>query len=165
MVNSDLMQSSTLTDSIIRDAKESPSLRIFEIVLVLIGSALVVLSVVLPVSMGATTEYGVGAAFRAGYVRALTPFITNVSMVSSFIVAAVIMTFEKSKANTTSVLFGVLTLSVFFAEVSLSLYLSVFRPLTRAPALLAVYLLIGLVPLGLGFTMFTLASIIYAREV
>jgi hypothetical protein len=151
------------TPSIDRYAGGSPGVRIFEIVLVLMGLALVVLSVLLPVLMGATTDYGVGA-FRSGYVRVLTPFITGISMASSFIVALVILTFEKSKANAASVLFGVLTLSVFSVEISLSVYLSVVRALTAsAPPLLAIYLLIGLVPLGLGCTMFTLASVIYAR--
>jgi hypothetical protein len=85
-------------------------------------------------------------------------------MASSFVVAAVILSFEKSKANVTSVLFGVLTLSVFATEISLSLYLSLVRPLTAsAPNLLGIYALIGLVPFGLGFTMFTLASIMSAR--
>jgi hypothetical protein len=131
--------------------------------LVLIGCALLLLSALLPVLMGAT-ENGVSAAFRSGYVRVLTPFITNVSMASSFVVAVVVLTFEKSKANAASVLFGFLTLSVFSAEISLSLYLSMVRSLTaRAPPLSPIYLLIGLVPLGLGFTMFTLASIISAR--
>ena len=135
------MVNSTSTHSINRDAKDSLGVYILQIVFVLIGLALVILSVLLPVSMGATTEYDVGAAFRSGYVRVLTLFITNVSMVSSFVVAAVILTFEKSKANTVSVLFGVLTLSVFSAEISLSLYLSLVRPLTaRAPPLLAIYL-------------------------
>ena len=157
------MVNSTSTHSN-RNAKDSPSVYILQIVFALIGLALVVLSVLLPVSMGATTEYGVGAVFRSGYFRVLTPFITNASMVSSFVVAAVILTFEKSKTNTASVFFGVLTLSVFSVEILLSLYLSVIRPLTaRAPPPLAVYLLIGLVPLGLGCTMFTLASTIYAR--
>lgn len=150
--------------SINRDERGSAAVRIIEIALVLIGLAFVVLSILIPVRMGATTEYGVGAAFRSGFVRVLTPFITNVAMASSFVVAAVILTFEKSRANTASVVFGVLTLSVFFAEISLSLYLSVVRPRTTGtPFLLMVYLLIGLVPLGLGFTMFTLASIISAR--
>ncbi len=138
--------------------------RIFQVVLVLVGVALVVLSVLLPVSMGATTEYGVGAALRLGYFGMLTPFITTISMVSSFVVVAAILTFEKSKSNMATVLFGFLTVSVFCAEILLSLYLSVARPLTgRAPLPLAIYLLMGLVPLGLGCTMFTLASIIYAR--
>ena len=155
---------STSTPSIDRDAKGFPGVRILQIVLILFGFALVVFSVLLPVLMGATSGGGAGAAFRSGYVRVLTPFITNVSMASSFVVVVVILTFEKSKANAASVLFGILTLSVFCAEISLSLYLSLGRPLTeRAPPLLAIYLLIGLVPLGLGFTMFTLASIIHAR--
>jgi hypothetical protein len=60
-------------------------------------------------------------------------------------------------------LFGILTLSVFTAEISLSIYLSLLRPLSRtAPIQLALYVLIGLVLLGLGWTMFTLASIISA---
>ena len=158
-----VMAESTSTQSIDRDARGSPGVRIFEIVLVFVGLALVVLSVLLPVLMGATTEYGVGA-FRSGYVRVLTPFITGISMASSFIVALVILTFEKSRANRASVLFGVLTLSVFSTEILLSLYLSVVRPVTAStPPLLAIYLLIGLVPLGLGCTMFTLASLIYPR--
>jgi len=157
------MANSTSVHFIDHDARRSRGVRILEMVLVLIGLALVVLSVLIPVLMGATTEYGVGA-FRSGYVRVLTPFITGISMASSFVVALVILTFEKSKVTAASVLFGVLTVSVFFAEISLSVYLSVVRALTlSAPPLLAIYLLIGLVPLGLGCTMFTLASVIYAR--
>jgi hypothetical protein len=58
-------------------------------------------------------------------------------------------------------LFGILTFSVFTAEISLSIYLSLLRPLPgTAPIQLALYVLIGLVFLGLGWTMFTLASII-----
>ena len=158
------MTNSTPTHSIDREAKSFPGLRILQAVLLLFGLALVVFSILLPVLMGATTGGGAGAAFRSGYVRVLTPFITEASMASSFVVVVVILTFEKSKANSASVLFGALTLSVFCAEISLSLYLSVVRPLAaRATPLLAIYLLIGLVPLGLGCTMFTLASIIQAR--
>ena len=139
-------------------------MRIVVVALVLIGLSFVVLSVLIPILMGATTEYGVGAAIRLGFVRVLTPFITNLSMASSFVVAAVILTFERSRANTASIVFGILTLSAFLAEISLSVYLSVVRPRTTGPPLLlVVYLLIGLVPLGMGFTMFTLASIMSAR--
>jgi len=115
--------------------------------------------------MGAVTQNGgTGAAFRLGYLRALTPFVTNASMASSFVVAAVVLSFEKSKASASTVLFGVLTLSVFAAEISLSFYLSLFRLLTGVtPNASAIFLLIGLVPLGLGCTMFTLASIVSRR--
>jgi len=148
-----------------QNAEYSTGLRILEVVLVLIGFVLVSLSVLLPILMETVAEHrGVGATFISGYLRSLTPFITNVSMASSFVVAAVILSFEKSKANVTSVLFGVLTLSVFATEISLSLYLSLVRPLTAsAPNLLGIYALIGLVPFGLGFTMFTLTSIMSAR--
>jgi len=156
------MVHSTLTHSIDLDKRGFPGLRIVQLVLILIGLALVVFSALLFL-MGTATAGGPGAVFKSGYVRILTPFITNVSMASSFVVLVVILTFEKSKANAASVLFGVLTLLVFCAEISLSLYLSVGRPLTSASPLMAIYLLIGLVPLGLGCTMFTLASIVDAQ--
>jgi hypothetical protein len=148
-----------------QDTKHSTRLRFPEALLVIVGLALVTFSVLLPILMGTVTENGgTGTAFRLGYLRALTPFVTNASMASSFIVAAVLLSFEKSKANATAVLFGILTLSVFTAEISLSFYLSMFRPLTgAAPNLSAIFLLIGFVPLGLGCTMFTLASIMSGR--
>jgi hypothetical protein len=150
---------------VIQDAKHSTGLRIFEVILVLVGLVLAALSVILPILMGAMTERGgAGAVFRSGYLRALTPFITNISMASCFLVAVVILSFEKSGANAKSVMFGSLTLSAFTAEITLSFYLSLFRLLpAAAPTLMAIYVLIGLVPLGLGCTMFTLASILSAR--
>ena len=105
-------------------------LRILKPVFVLVGLVLIGLSVLLPVMMGAATEHrGAAATFLLGYLRSLTPFITDVSMVSSFIAAIVILSFEKSRPNGTSVLFGALTLSVLAAEIALSLYLSEVRPL------------------------------------
>ena len=71
------------------------------------------------------------------------------------------MSFEKSRPGAASVLFGALTLCVFGVEISLSLYLSLLRPLAvSASALVGLYLLIGLVPFGLACTMFTLASLV-----
>jgi uncharacterized membrane protein len=160
-----LVSSTSTQQPVNQDVKHSTGLRIFEVVLVLVGLFLAALSVLLPILMGAITERGgAGAAFRSGYLRALTPFITNVSMASSFLVAAVILSFEKSKANAKSVMFGILTLSTFTAEITLSVYLSLVRLLpAAAPTPMAIYVLIGLVPLGLGWTMFTLASILSAR--
>jgi hypothetical protein len=134
-------------------------------VLVLVGLVLVALSALIPILMGAMTrDGGVSAAIKSGYLRALTPFITTASMASSLVVAAVILSFEKSEANVAVVLFGILTLSVFTAEISLSIYLSLIRPLSgTTPTQLAIYALIGLVLLGLGCAMFTLASIMSAR--
>ena len=134
-------------------------------VLILVGLILVVLSVVIPIWMGAMTRgNGESVPVRFVYLRALSPFITVVSLASSFVVAAVIVSFEKSKANVASVLFGILTVSVFAAEISLSVYLSLVRPLSGTASIqLAIYALIGLVLLGLGCTMFTLASMISSR--
>ena len=153
---------STSTQPVAQGLKYVRGLRVLQVVLILVGLILVALSAVIPVWMGAMIRGGgESAAIRSGYLRALTPFITTVSMASSLIVAAVILSFEKLKANVTSVLFGILTLSVFTIEISLSIYLSVVRPLSgTAPTQLAIYALIGLVLLGLGCTMFTLASII-----
>ena len=148
-----------------QDAEESPRLRFPEVFLAILGLILVAFSVLLPSLMELVAgNSGSGAAFRSGYVRTLTPFVTNASMASTLVVSAAVLSFEKSKANAATVLCEVLTLSVFTAEISLSFYLSLFRPLTgMAPNLSAIFLLIGLVPLGLGCTMFTLASIMSAR--
>ena len=151
--------------SLNRGLRNIKGLRVLQVVLILVGVVLVVLSVVIPIWMGALTRGGgVGVAIRSGYLRALTPFITIVAFASSFVVALVIVSFEKSKVNATSVLFGILTLSVFTAEIALSIYLSLARPLSgAAPIQFAIYTLIGLAILGLGCTMFTLASIVSAR--
>ena len=155
---------STSTQPVNQDVKFVTGLRVLQAALIFVGVILVVLSVVIPIWMGAMTRGGgESAAIRLGYLRALTPFITIVSLASSFVVAAVIVSFEKSKANVASVLCGILTLSVFIAEISLSIYLSLIRPLSgTAPIQFAIYALIGLVTLGLGCSMFTLASIISA---
>ena len=143
--------------------KYHTGLSISELSLVLVGLGSLLLSVILPLLMGAVIGHGgVGTMFRSGYLRALTPFITNVSMASAFVVATVILSFDKSKASATSALFGILTLAVSVAEISLSFYLSFYRPLTPNAPMLEIYL-IGLVPLGLGCTMFTLAAIMSAR--
>ncbi len=152
----------TSTQPLDQDAHHAVGLRLLEIVLILVGSVLVVLSVLVPILMGTMTRGGgISAAIRLNYLRALTPFITTVSLASSFVVAAVIVSFEKSKANVASVLFGILTLSVFTTEIAISFYLSSVRTLSGTePIQLAIFALIGLVLLGLGCTMFTLASII-----
>jgi uncharacterized membrane protein len=156
------MDSPSSQQQIDRRADRSRGLRILGVVFVLVGLILVSLSVLLPILMVTATEHRVATAtVMPGYLRSLTPFITTASMASSFVAAAVILSFEKSRPNRSSVLFGILTLSVFAVEISLSIYLSLIRPLTQAaPTLLAIYALIGLVPFGLACTMFTLASMV-----
>jgi len=147
-----------------QDLKFVTGLRVLQAVLNLVGVILVVLSVVIPIWMGAMTRgNGESVPVRFVYLRALSPFITIVSLASSFVVAVVIVSFEKSRANRASVLFGISTLAVFIAEVSLAMYLSLIRPLPGTALIqLAIYALIGLVTSGLGCTMFTLAALISA---
>jgi len=154
----------TSSQPVDQDVKFATGLRVLQAILILVGVILVALSVVIPIWMGALTKgNGGGVAVRFVYLRALTPFITIVSLASSFVVAVVIVSFEKLRTNRTSVLFGILTLAVFIAEVSLAMYLSLIRPLPGTALIqLAIYALIGLVTLGLGCTMFTLASIMSA---
>lgn len=151
--------------SVDRNVEHSTGPRILGLVFVLVGLVLVCLSVLLPILMEAATQRrGVGGAFMPGYLRSLTPFITNASIASSFVATTVILSFEKSRPTGASVLFGVLTLAVFAGEISLSLYLSLVRPSApTVPTVFETYALIGLVPFGLACTMFTLASLLPAR--
>jgi hypothetical protein len=146
------------------DEKVEPSggLRVLTAVFILVGLVLVTLSVLLPILMETVVQHRVvGRVFITGYVRSLTPFITDASMASSFVATAVILSFEKSRPTRTSVLFGLTTLSVFAAEFSLCLYLSLLRPpAASVQTITEIYALIGLVPFGLACTMFTLASLL-----
>ena len=145
--------------------KATKGMRFLKAMFVLVGAVLVSLSVLLPVLMERATEHrGVTTTFGSGYLRSLTPFITMASMASSFIAAAAILSFEKSKPSRMSILFGVLTLTVFAVEIALSVYLYLVRPPSPSSvAPLAIYALIGLVPFGLACTMFTLASMVSRR--
>jgi hypothetical protein len=146
------------------DEKVEPSggLRVLTAVFILLGLVLVTLSVLLPILMEKVIQHRVvGGVFMTVYLRSLTPFITDASMASSFVAIAVILSFEKSRPTRTSVLFGLTTLSVFAAEFSLSLYLSLLRPAAASvQTITEIYALIGLVPFGLACTMFTLASLL-----
>ena len=136
-------------------------LHVLELVFVLLGLVLIALSMYLPIMMGVAAGHrSIGATFSYGYFRSLTPFVTLASLASTFIAAAVILSFEKSRPSLMSVWLGVLTLFVFAVEISLSLYLSLLRPAVNASTLFEIYLLIGLVPFGLACTMFTLASLV-----
>jgi hypothetical protein len=135
--------------------------RFLKVAFVLLGAVLVVLSLFLPILMRTAAERQSNAAtFGAGYLRSLTPFITTASMASTFVAAAAILSFEKSRITRMSVLFASLTFSVFASEIALSVYLLIVRSQSSAVlAPLPIYALIGLVPFGLACTMFTFASI------
>jgi hypothetical protein len=86
---------------------------------------------------------------------------TILSIVSSIGIASVIILFERSinrSAGVSSLILGTVTLGIYSLEILLTLYLSLLRPLTGSnPCFIQMYILLGLIPLGLGFTMFTLA--------
>jgi len=149
-----------------QDLEHSVRSRILRGIFILLGSVLICLSVLLPILMETVAErHGIGTMFASGYLRSLTPFITDFSMASSFVAIAVILSFERAKVGVASVFLGALTLSVFAAEISLSVYLSLVRPLPgTASSLLGIYTLMGLIPFGLACTVFTLASIMFARQ-
>jgi ACR3 family arsenite efflux pump ArsB len=122
---------------------------------------LAALSVILPILMEGVIAHHGGETFMAAYLRSLTPFITLASMASSFIAAAAVLSFERSRPSSVSIAFGLATLVVFAVELSLSIYLFSARALAgTAQTLSEIYALIGLVPFGLACTMFTLAAIV-----
>lgn len=127
------------------------------------GIVLVALTVFLPLLLWFMREHGgegVSALFTPGYEslsQALSSAITNVSVVSSIVVAVAILPFERPRSRT-SIFLGVLTLIITSITIMCSLFLSLVRPLTgTAPTILQVYALIGLLPLSLGLMMLTIA--------
>jgi len=135
-------------------------------ILVISGFVFVVLAVWLPVWVNSMREHGgseVSAIFIPGpnsIGEALDSVTTAVSIVSSIGVASIGVLFERSRGRPTSMLLGVVTLLIYSLEIMFTLYLSVLRPLTgTVPSLFQVGLLLGFIPLGLGFTMFMLASV------
>ena len=143
----------------VHDSDHSSGSRILKLTFVILGFGLMLLSIVLPMLMETAVQHR--GALTTGYLRSLTPFIADAAMASSFVAMVVILSFERSGASRKSVLFGVVTLSVFVTEIVLSLYLSLVRPpIGAASIVFGIYTLIGLVPLGLACTMFTLASLL-----
>jgi len=145
----------------VHDSDHLSGSRILELTFVILGFGLMLLSIVLPILMETAVQHR--GAITAGYLRYLTPLIVDAAMASSFVAIVVILSFERSWASRKSVLFGIVTLSVFVTEIVLSLYLSLVRsPVGAASIVFGIYTLIGLVPLGLACTMFTLASLLRA---
>jgi hypothetical protein len=155
----------TPTREVVNRSGRLTEMRAFEATLILVGLVVAGLAVVLPTLMeDVINRRGSPGLYLPVYLRTLTPFITTASMASSFVAAAVILSFEKSRPTRASILLGSLAFCVLAVEVALSAYLSFVRPVGASQeSILAVYWLIGLVPFGLACTMFTLASIISRR--
>ena len=143
-------------------SEKSRGSNVLSMLFILVGLVLVSLSIILPTLMAESSAHrGAGLTFGIGYLRSLTPFVTLSSMASTFVAAATILSFEKSRPRRLSVIFGSLTIVVFAAELLLSIYLSINRSFaSTAQAVLGLYVLIGLVPFGLACAMFTLAPMV-----
>jgi hypothetical protein len=142
--------------------------RLAKYILKILGLFFLVLSVCFPVWMNLLREHGgneVSVVYSPGtesLKQALDSVATILSIVSSIGVASVIILFERSinrSAGVSSLILGTVTLGIYSFEILLTLCLSLLRPLTGSnPCLIQMDILLGLIPLGLGFTMFTLAS-------
>ncbi len=87
--------------------------------------------------------------------------VTICSIVSSIIVAGVILLFTKENLPDFTIILGVVTLLVLSVEIVYSLYLSVLGPFTNTKLKNShVFRLIAMMPLGLGLIMLTLASLL-----
>jgi len=132
-----------------------------------VGFILVILSPLMPFLFSLMREHGgegLSALFTPGYDslrEALATALTTVSIFSSIVVAVTILSFEKKRSHTSRLL-GIWTLAIVSTAILYSLYLSLVRPLTgTAPSLFQIYVMVGLMPLGLGFAMFTIASVLW----
>ena len=133
-------------------------------ILWLAGFAFLIVAVSLPVQIENMRYHP--PLFTAGFESLQTVMehiAANVSIVSSIVVAALILVLERPThaLSNKPLSLGIITLLIFCAEITYSLYLSVIRPLTGTVATyLEVYLSLSLVPVGLAFALFTLASIV-----
>ena len=143
-------------------SEASRGLNFLGMLFILVGLVLVGLSITLPMLMvESTARRGGGPMFGTGYLRSLTPFVTLASMASTFVAAATILSFERSRLRRIAVIFGGLTIAVFLAEFLLSIYLSISRSFAGSvQAVLGLYVLIGLVPFGLACAVLTLAPMV-----
>jgi len=110
---------------------------------------------------GCSAVFGAGSgSVKEALEKASSTLISAFSVLSAVLVAVVALPFSEMK-STLSTILTTITLIIFSIGLILSLYLSLIRPLSgTAPTPKKVYLLLRLLLLGLGFTMFTLASII-----
>ena len=103
-----------------------------------------------------------GAVYGAGgqsIIEALRYLVTAFSILAAISGVYIILPFQGK--STPSIILGTITLIIFLIGILLSVYLTIIRPLSgTAPTQQKIYWLLRLLLLGLGFIMFTLASII-----
>lgn len=131
------------------------------------GLVFLALAPLFPVLMDSLRGHD-GALFGPGpnsVQEVLASVTTTVSIVSSIGVAAVAVMFERSRNRASSLLLGVVTFLIYAADIMYTLYASVLRAWTgRLPSFVDLDILLGLIPVGLAFTMFTLASVIRKEQ-
>lgn len=129
------------------------------------GVVFLVASILLPAAFWMMREHGgesIGALFTPGVgslSEALGAAFTTAGVISSIVVAIAVLPLERQRSQNAKLL-GVVTLAFVSCELLYLLSLSLTRPLTgTAPDILVlVYVMVGLIPLGLALTMFTVAA-------
>ncbi len=138
--------------------------RLIVIILLFFGISFLILSWWLPNHIEQLREHGEGGV--SAYVipgfaskgEAMISLITAFSILSTIAVALIVLPSSGTK-STISILLGVVTLIIFSIGVIWSLYLSLIRSLSAtAPSQKKIYWSLRLLLIGIGFTMFTLAS-------
>lgn len=140
-------------------------------ILVVSGIVFLILAVIFPILIDMMREHGadgVSAVFGPGpqsIENSLSAVTTSVSVIASIGVAAITVVFARARPSTRTLSLAVFSLLVYCVDIMYLLYLAIIRPLTgTAPSVLQLGIVLGLIPLGLGSTFLTLASIIQANQ-
>ena len=137
--------------------------RVLAVVVDVFGAVLCVLAWLLPRRLQAMRDHG-GAEFTPGFrslVEALTSLIAAFSILAALAAVLVVLPVQQMR-STLSVVLGVIAYTLFTTGIVTSVYCRLKRPLSgTAPTERDVYLALRLLLLGLGFAMFTLASVIW----
>lgn len=110
---------------------------------------------------------GVGVLFTPGaqsLSEVLGAAFTTAGILSSIVGSAAILPLERQRSQNAKLL-GIVTLAFISFETLYLLFLSAMRPLTGTiPYPELVYVMVGLIPLGLALAMFTLAAVVQSKE-
>jgi hypothetical protein len=141
--------------------------RIPESILILAGIAFIFLMWWLPFLLTHKRDHG-GGYFTPGLTSIQQALkATSVSFATAFSILTVILgiltvSYSQENGNPLTIILGTATFIIFSIGLVLTIYPSLLRPLSgTAPTIDHVFRLLRLLLLGLGFTMFTVASILW----